>query len=290
MQNLTRTFTGLISAALFNIVAIQGMELSLPNDQKLANDMALCYLTTNITDGSYKNNRLDALSLVKNKADINLTVYPNGDSRVTSIGHVLLERATRHSDTELLAALFERNANPDMRSVAGVPIFFYAKDLAVIQEFVNRKVNLNAIKVTDQTNVLRKALHHKYPAELLQLYITEKIDLRNISYPDNSCLFHELATLCETFSAKDRANFFRKSYLLLTNCADVLNTVNNKNQTPLDLALKILDIESNYTHLMNTHRMKLGKGPKGNDRQDAAKLIVNLYKRYGGLQAEELVQ
>lgn len=290
MLNQTRTFIGLISLFLCNIITIQAMapstNLDLIQDSKLKNDMALQSLITNICDDSYSKDRITAIELINDKANINLPVIPYGSATPTCISNILLERATRKDDEEMITTLFKHGAGPNLQSATGTPVFFYAKKPETVQKFIEQGVNLNAVKTDNRTNVLRKTLHHKYPAKLFQLYMDQKVNPRNTAY-DKSCMFHELAMQCTTYKNKYYDDFSYKTSALLSTCPDMLNTI-SCNQTPLDGALKILDIEANYTHQMNTYRLQLNKKAKSNARQQAAQSLVHSFRKAGALTAAEI--
>lgn len=273
----------LIAAAVLTIMPIKSMKLSLET-QLLQN------LATNLNDTNYETNQPIALACINAKADIHTTISPGNSNKSTTIGNLLLEHATRKNDIELVGTLFEHNVDPNAQSICNVPLFFYAKDPYIIKMFTNEKVNVHAIQENGNTNVLRRALHHKYPAQVLQLYLQQGVDPRNISSTDGSCLFHELATLCQTYKQEYRRSFFSKSYLLVMNFPDMINRLNISAKTPLDIAQEVFDIEEKYTRHVTEYRMNLKKKTKRNDRLNVTRILINLYKKIGGLTCLQLIE
>ena len=311
MKNPTFPLKGLIAAILCNIITIQGMELSQENtvllDLDALNKIFFCQpFTTSIksfknlscTSKDYKNNVTfeNILAFHQNPIGINdifddaRMQKSDNNNRIDTLKNVLLERAVLLNDPKLVATLFDHGANPNAQSFYKVPAFFYARDLNVAQMFTGKQVNKYATK-PDKTNVLWEALQHKYQPELLAFYLEQGISPKNTSSVNNSCLFHELAILCQTIKQKNLNPFFVKVYHLFQSSAkEVLNTININGQTPLDEAQKIFNIERNYAQQVNTHRIKNDRQPLENIRLKALQILMNLYKKYGGATAEQLMQ
>ncbi len=210
----------------------------------------------------YETKRLPALMLICAGADPNTEVYYIP----------LLERAVDYNDTLMAKVLFKHHADPNVKTSLG-PIFFYTKTVKIAQLFLAQE-NFN-VHATEHgaTNVLWHITEEEYPSELMALYLQHGVNAKNLKPWDNSCVLHELAKpLCKSIDNVD--DFLQKGELLLTAMPGMVNTLNNDNQTPLDIAQQSLEEAKKYDF----------------ETPEAFEKLSALFREHGGLTAQELAQ
>jgi hypothetical protein len=101
----------------------------------------------------------------------------------------------------------------------------------------------------------------------MELYLTHHVDAKKLRMSDGSCLLHALG-----WSNLNIDNhFFKKVQLLVEAVPDIINTVNQKGETPLDLA---------YNALETYYKKNIDPG--------TLKAVIALFRRCGGKTAPEL--
>ena len=182
----------------------------------------------------------------------------------------LLAQAVESNDAQRVTTLFKHHADPNVQDRLYdrvVPIFFRIKTVEVAQEFIKKNVNLHVITHWPQTNVLWEVTKTHYPSELMKLYLAHHVDAKELHPLNNSCLFHKLTW--SSLHIDD--NFFKKAQLLLEAIPAMINTLNKKGETPLDLA---------YNALAAYH--------KKNINSKTLEAVIALFKHYGSKTAQEL--
>ena len=179
----------------------------------------------------------------------------------------LLFEAVRSNDIQVTTALFKYHAHPHIQNESG-PIFFHAKTVEMAQLFIANKVNVHMVSSWPKTNIFWEIIKNEYPSELMALYLAHNVDAKKLRPSDNACLLHRLASLPVNMDD----NFFEKAQLLLNAAPDMINTINNKNKTPLDIAQEELE-----------------KAKKDGSSETIEKLIA-LFKEYSGKTTQELTQ
>jgi hypothetical protein len=119
------------------------------------------------------------------------------------------------------------------------PAFFFAKTVDAAQSFINNNVNIHA-KSAHYENILWRALSQDYPADLLLFYLNHGVD-HNARDNNDSCLLHALGSY-RFIPHTDVNNFLDKAQILVDRFPEMVNIVNNNDQTPLDSVERMLEV------------------------------------------------
>jgi len=235
-------------------------------------DQTLQNITQYMNNYTYKAKRLPALivscagATLKPKHELDplfeiAIIKPKGDL------DFLFEIAIRHADAQLLKALFKNHALVDLgRS------FFDAKTIEMVQIFIDNKVNLHVTDNYSKTNVLWYILEDQYPSAIMELYLKHHVDAKKLR-SDNSCVLHKLAKPSSICKINKVDNFLKKAILLLNAIPDMINTLNDYDETPVD-AVKAFLQEAKSNGLL----------------PEAFEKLLTLFRIRGGLTAQELTQ
>ncbi len=178
-----------------------------------------------------------------NRLPILVPIYAGIDSQIIhESSDFLLERAIRYSDIQLIKILFGHKIHPNAEKIiwnsegkeGTQPFFFSIKTMAMLQVFIDNKVDLHTIESIYKTNVLWKVIKDSYPSSLMEFYLDNKVTAKQLD-KNNSCLLHQLANpSSEVITNID--NFLQKCNLFLNTIPDMINTLDKDNMTPLDWA------------------------------------------------------
>lgn len=178
----------------------------------------------------------------------------------------LLIEAIRSNNIQRAATLFKHNADPNTQDNT-VPVFFHAETVEMAQVFIHNKVDIDMNSLWPDTNVLWEVVRTKYPSELMGLYLTHRVNAETLRPSDESCLLHALG-----WSNLNIDNhFLKKAQLLVEAIPHMINTINQRGETPLDLAHSAL--ETYY---------------KKNINPGTLNAVITLFRRCGGKTAQEL--
>jgi len=226
-----------------------------------------------------------------NKSEIlkNLQLSSNYKNQPTR--DLLLERTISLSIAVLTKTLLQDcGVKVNAQTMGKIPIFFYAKSLNVANVFIDHNVNIQAIRLDNGTNVLWEVIGHRYSTDLFKLYLERGVNPKNVSRVDNSCLLHEWAKTFQRYTFEMHTSFFDKGQLLFAANSGMINALDSNNQTPLDIAQKMLNMERYYEFQVTKHRLKHGKNLIHNAKLYAMDIMVDFYKICGGVTARELAK
>jgi len=207
----------------------------------------------------YTKNRLPALILICAKADHEkLGCY--------FFYHVV----TTRKDIELTKTLLDHKANPNKEGPTCCPIFFDAT-IEIAQLFINQGANVHTLDI-NKNNVLNRIVpYENHSSELINFYLSKRVNGRRLNPLDNSCLFHALASPIFT-RVENIADFLKKGALLLDAIPDMINTLDHQERTPIDIAIISLEKVKKY------------------GATSAFEQLIALFREHGGLTAQELTQ
>jgi len=249
------------------------------------------------TSLNYKVKRLPALILVCAGAAINTDTYyyrfQNQQhywfQKEISNSDFLLQKAVAKNDIQMITTLFNHHASPDVLLDEGLgPLFFHIKTRAIAELFINQDVNaqiteyyftrgLNDSNVThipeytSKITIFKQIIEDDYPSELLALYFKHNNDAIKLNFQDNSCLLH-LFAMPFTMRIDNIDNFIKKGKIILNAMPDMVNTLDENEQTPLDVVLTSLQASQEY------------------GTPEAFEKLIALFREYGGKTAEELAE
>lgn len=174
------------------------------------------------------------------------------------------------NDTQLATILFKHHVNQNILFL-GNPIFFQIETTEMAQLFIDHGVNIHARDNNDK-HVLWYLIKHNHSSELMQLYLKHGVNPKILCPQNNDCLLHELSQSLYFLRNKDDnvENFLKTAKLLLNVMIDMINTLNKKNKTPLDIAQQSLE-----------------KAQK-NGTPEAFEQLIALFKEYNGKTGKEI--
>jgi len=216
-------------------------------------------LLSNTNDFNYKNVRHGLFLLTYAGAD------NNADERYT-----LLSRAIHREDKQMIIALFQNNVNPNQQKKYEDPDFFDIKTVEILQMFIDQGVNLNA-EGHYNPNLLWSCITHGRSSDLIEFYLNHKVDAKKIKIGNNECIFHHLARC--NYSYRNIENYINLSTLLLKAAPDIINTLNQKGQTAMDIIKEIMKEEKQKTNIYK-----------------ACIALAELFEKHGGKTAQQLKQ
>lgn len=179
----------------------------------------------------------------------------------------LLVEAVKCNNIHHATILFRHKPDPNIQHNT-TPLFFYAKTIEMVQIFIENNVDIHTtISCWPGLNVLWEVVKTIYPSDLMKFYLNNHVNANKLHPSDNSCLFHKLPWSNLSIDT----NFFKKAQLLLEAIPYMVNTFDNKEQTPLDLAYNALEI----------YRKK-------NRNSDTLETVITLLREHGGKTRQEL--
>jgi hypothetical protein len=176
----------------------------------------------NMNDKNYWNRRCGALMLIHAGAD------NNADE-----GYPLLQKAILKNDTDMITTLLENGTNPSQKSY-GAPNFFYIKTIDIAKIFTAYGVNWNTEGSYPECNVLWANILHNPSSKLIQFYLNHHVNTKKID-SDGNCLLHFLVRH-PAYSMRDIDDYVKIGTLLIKAAPELVNTLNNKDETPIDTA------------------------------------------------------
>jgi len=229
-------------------------------------DNTLHKLTNNLRMDIIKTIRLPTLILIC--SDVNANIINDYDNS-------LLQSAVWQNDAQLVATLFKHHATPDAKW-CGEPIFFQAATIELAQMFIDKGADVQAKDDESKTNVLWTVVNNAYPSNFMALYLAHHVDAKKLSIYNDSCLLHALAAKPNYiyYKINNIDDFLRKGKLLLDAIPDMVNTLNRKGRTPIDVAQKSFE---------RSERI-------GSQDAQVFKQLIALFREYGGKTAQELMQ
>ncbi len=227
-------------------------------------------ISPEITDSKYYAvKRLVALILVCAGAD----PHVRGKYSAYCCSSSLFESAVMYDDVQLVTMAFKHGADAHIKDVNGFPLFFSARTVDMAQVFIAKGVDVHIEGV--YTNVLFKAISASHASELLEFYLKGNVNPRTKFFLTGNCLLHELAS---PYTRQDD-NFFRKVQLLLDVIPDMINTLNNEEKTPMDVAQESLE-----------EAKKSPNKEYADEKTEGFNRLIPLFKKYGGKTTDELAK
>jgi hypothetical protein len=181
----------------------------------------------------------------------------------------LLRRAIHRTDKEMIAALFENDADPNQEEHQE-PDWFAIKDVDMLNMFIARDVNLH-VEAFGCPNVLWWTLVHNPLSEWIELYLKYKVDAKKRKTRTGNCILHQLVHCAESLSIKSIDDYVRIGELLLNAAPELINMENKDGDTSLGAARK--QLTDRYT--------------SDNGKQTIIALI-NLFEKHVGKTAQQL--
>lgn len=162
------------------------------------------------------------------------------------------------------------------------PPCFYAKTIQTAQVIIDNQFYRSDYR---KPNVLWQVIQYGYPAEVMELYIQNKFDLKWLHPDSGDCLLHTLVSLF--YDDRKDDNFIKKVELLLTKMPDKINTINKKGLTPLDVVQK--DYNKQLENIMtNFYTSEAEKTKNSEALTSEFESLISLLKEHGCLTAEEI--
>ncbi len=183
----------------------------------------------------------------------------------------LLHKALIKKDTDLIRLLLKHNADPNQLHPNIGPLFFFAPNIVIADLFLKNGTDFNA-KDRKGNNVLWYV--HTLSFELINFYIKHNVDTRYINPLDGTCILHILANPSFKY-IQDSNNFYKKGVLLIKAIPDMVNTLDKKGKTSIDL------MEEKAKREFYKHSTYYGK---------PFKKLIALYRSFGGKTAQELAR
>ena len=214
---------------------------------------AMEMLLKNMNDFKYHNRRHAALLLTYAGAENNAYKY-----------YPLLDFATQQSDEQMITTLFENGANPNQKSFDNEPACFNIKNVNIAKIFVKYGVDFNIQGYSLNPNILFASLCYNYSPELIEFYINNKVDITIKGYNNNSNLLHALAA--KHLYKYNINNYIKIGLLLIKAAPELLNALNDDENTPLDIA-----------------QQQVGK-----NKYNIMIALITLFEKHGGKTAKQL--
>jgi len=218
--------------------------------------------------------------LLRKANDINYWNRRNGAFLLTYAGadnnadgrYSLLSRAIHREDKQMIIALFQNNVSPNQwhQKEYQDPDFFDSSTIEIAQMFINQGVDLK-MKGYFVPNILWACITHGRSSDLIEFYLNHNADSKKIDIDSNECILHHLIN-CD-YNYRNIENYIHIAALLLKAAPDIINTLNKKGQTVMDITKKN----------MREKKQELNKY-----NQCAA--LVELFEKYGGKTAQQLKQ
>jgi hypothetical protein len=185
----------------------------------------------------------------------------------------LIDTALYYDDIELISLLCEKKINLcAFRHNIDEPLFFnlQTKRMAKLCEKNNIDLHMTSISCP---NILWKVVSNsKISSNVLEHLLARNIAILPRIGNGNS-LLHKLVISC-TYSIKDINDHINKGKLLLKKQPDLINTLNNDKETPLDVAKGILKILKSYGSVDSIDNIdQIIKFLEDNDRKTSSQRI-----------------
>jgi len=239
------------------------------NDKNFILDDLRCgaYLKQDLDDNTSKTRCFPALILICAGADVNI---------VRIWLRSIFRHAISNNDVQLATTLFQLNVHLNLTK-----ILFEVKTVEMAQICIAHGANIHATTLetialmyayrgsSSETNILWHIVRENYSSELMEFYLKKKVDATQNGWENRYCLLHGLAEhgWAEIENVDD---FLKKGDLLLEYIPHMINMLGLNKKTPLDIALRSLQEAT-------TTKTKL-----------ALEQLIELYKKHGGLTAQEL--
>lgn len=198
-------------------------------------DKVLQQITRELTRANYCMNRPVVLALLYAGASPNIGNYTKYNVHLNDVTYAnfsLLHKVLIQNDNDLCIKLIsDFNADPNQLHPNKCPLFFLVNNTVLADLFFKKGVDINA-KDKDGNNVFWYL--HQLSLELIQFYINHGVDTRYINPVDGGCILHVLAnpTFKNIYNSND---FYKKGVLLIKTIPDMINMLNKKGKTPIDL-------------------------------------------------------
>ncbi len=195
-----------------------------------------------------------------------------------------------HSDFS--TALIKHHTNPNEKCWE-VPLFFYAKTTALAERCSKNGARIHETDYYDKNVLWYVVAYHEYSSEMLDFYLKRGADPKKLNR--SYCLLHKLA---EEAYIGNISSYLRKGKLLLDAMPGMVNTLNWLGETPRDIAEKMLQAFRSTAQTMSelyssdiNQQMHTTHCYKRHLRQaEACNQLIDLFKTYGGVTAQELIQ
>lgn len=145
--------------------------------------------------------------------------------------------ALANNDLEAMNYLFDKQHidNLYQTTCSGTPLFFFARTIEMAQLYKTKAIEFDTASNTNQAfpNILWTACAmDDIPSDLVKFYLEQNVPIINCI--DGCTLLHKLAD--SIFSTTNIENTIAKANLLLAQQPELINAINDRKKTPLDLA------------------------------------------------------
>ncbi len=209
----------------------------------------------------------------------------------------LLQHAIWRGDTEMLEILFNYNTSPNQKWL-NKPNFFSIQTIHVAQIFMNQKTFDRQATDRSKYNVLWECIHREHSPKLIEFYINNNVSPYSPNCDRESLLHY----LCRFKSFKYTTdNYLNICRHLIKKHPEIINNLNIRQKTPLDLAeqsIKILQEEEHDKSVekyiiteMNKLKIKEEEEKEHKNNQNHYEkyyAIIALLKNHGGKTSMEL--
>jgi hypothetical protein len=204
-----------------------------------------------------------------------LLIYAGVDTNIEIAGSSLLAKAVYHNDNEFIELLFKHHANPNIKNCCYHPLFTDIKSADIARMFLNHKhFNLNATDAYGR-NAFWTLMDHKYPSDLITLYLEHGLDATELCPSNKNCLLHTFAEQINSKKIKNINDFLQKADILIKAIPHLINTINFYDKTPLDVAQKSFKKATKYKH-------------RSDYTPEAFEQLIVLFRERGFLTAQEI--
>lgn len=178
-----------------------------------------------------------------------------------------LAKAVGEGNESAIAMLLKHGANPyQTDDQYGKPICFCASTVAIAELFLKK---IDKDELLSKSSCTGDLLGSRYSLEMMTFWFDYGVNPRKIySGSDNDCLFHCFVRSLNWYGNTGE-NIVAKGELLLKRIPDMLNTINGRGETPLDMAIREDSYNSCYI-------------------RGAHKCLIALFREHGGKTAKEL--
>lgn len=188
-----------------------------------------------------------------------------------------LFNAVKKNDIQTIKTLFEcGDLDPNITDNQR-PLFFYAPTADMALLFTNNGVNVHATDAHG-ANVLQYLIDKNYPTDLIGLYLACDVNTR---YKE-SCLLH---LFCHQLPKKNFAKHIELAKILLTLMPNMINAIDSKGRTPLDIAQTHCPDKSS-----SDDETQSQDSSSGEDERQYCKALCELLKSLGSKTSQELAQ
>lgn len=166
-------------------------------------------------------------------------------------------------------------AKGSMSSLSDIPLLFGVKTVEMAQALIAHGANVYEINSCDKTNILWNIMDNRYPANLMEFYLAQKVDAITLYTYNEDNLLHRFAETTYVGNIHGIANFIQKAELLLKTIPDQINNCDKYKRMPLDVVLKSL---------------KYAKRDTNKAAKLAFKVLIGLFQEHQALSTDDIAK